>query len=194
MNKTNEIHFSSKLFEIRLSNADNFFCQKINDPRVDSNMAKGFENFLECFDTYLEDILKVNDIEDCRIIIYGCATIENRINVKIRATNNYHNRPWFSDVAISMNPDESNYKTDEGLCYGKILLMAKIEIEENSFNLALVQWYDFKSQKNPFLYNCPLLKLVELYNFVTIETIDDVVHIIPRFEKNNEYFVNKYLF
>ena len=46
---------------------------------------------------------------------------------------------------------------------------------------------------NSFLYNCPLLKLV-LYNFITIETIDDVVHIIPRFEKNNEYFVNKYLF
>ena len=59
-------------------------------------------------------------------------------------------------------------------------------------NLALIQWYDFKSKKNPYLYGCPYLKLVELYNFVAIESIQGVVHIIPRFDKKNEYFVNKF--
>ncbi|RHZ67216.1 hypothetical protein Glove_302g1 [Diversispora epigaea] len=111
------------------------------------------------------------------------------------AKNKFHDKPWFSNVAISMDSNESfDYQSDEGLCYGKILLMAKIEIKEESpLNLALVQWYDFKFQKNSYLYNCPLLKLVELYNLIPIETIDNIVHIIPRFDKDNEYFVNKYI-
>lgn len=156
-------------------------------------MIKGFEMFLGCFDSFLEDILEVDDIEECDIIIYGTATLEN--GSKIRATNKYFNKPWFSNVAISMDPDESSdYRSDEGLCYGKILLMAKIEIEKKPpLNLALVQWYNFKFKNNSYLYNCPLLKLDELYHLISIETIDNIVHIISRFSKNNEYFVNKYI-
>ncbi|RHZ85461.1 hypothetical protein Glove_65g52 [Diversispora epigaea] len=69
----------------------------------------------------------------------------------IRAKNKFHDKPWFSNVAISMDSNESSdYQSDEGLCYGKILLMAKIEIKEKSpLNLALVQWYNFKFQKIP---------------------------------------------
>jgi hypothetical protein len=44
------------------------------------------------------------------------------------------------------------------------------------------------------MYGCPHIRLKELYNFVVIEAIQDVVHIIPRFGKTNEYFVNKYIF
>ena len=61
-------------------------------------------------------------------------------------------------------------------------------------NLALIQWYDFKSKRHPYLYGCPYLKLVEMYNFVAIESVQSVVHIVPRFDKKNEYFVNKYIF
>jgi hypothetical protein len=59
-----------------------------------------------------------------------------------------------------------------------------------------VQWYDFKSKNTPFVYGCPWLKLVEKYNFIEIEAIEEIVHIVPRFgkNKNNEYFVNKYIF
>ena len=39
-----------------------------------------------------------------------------------------------------------------------------------------------------------LIKLKELYNFVVIEAIQDTVHIVPRFDKTNEYFVNKFIF
>ena len=71
-----------------------------------------------------------------------------------------------------------------------------IDIKERntSLNLALIKWYDFKSQSNPYLYECVRLKLVEIYNFVDIEAIQDIVHIIPRFNSNNEYFVNKFIF
>jgi len=60
--------------------------------------------------------------------------------------------------------------------------------------LTLVQWYDFKYNKTPFVYGCPLLKLVEKYDFIEIEAIEDIVHVVPRFDKNNEYFANKYIF
>ncbi|RHZ80265.1 hypothetical protein Glove_137g81 [Diversispora epigaea] len=44
-------------------------------------------------------------------------------------------------------------------------------------------------EKTPFVYGCPLLRLVEVYNFIEIEAIEDTIHVVPRFDKNNEYFV-----
>ena len=73
------------------------------------------------------------------------------------------------------------------------LLLAEI-LTNPPLNLALIQWYDFKSTRYPCVYGCPHLKLKELYNFVVIEAIQGIVHIIPRFGKTNEYFVNKYIF
>ena len=61
-------------------------------------------------------------------------------------------------------------------------------------NLALIQWYDFKSKRYSYLYGYPHLELIELYNFVSIESIEGVMHIVPRFNEKNEYFVNKYIF
>jgi hypothetical protein len=61
-------------------------------------------------------------------------------------------------------------------------------------NLALIQWYDFKNKRYPYKYGCPHLKLKEIYNLVTIEAIRGIVHIVPQFGKENEYFVNKYIF
>ena len=138
MKKSNVAYFNSKLFETKLTESADFFTQKINDSRIDSSIVKGFENFLKCFVNFLENIIKVDNVKDYKITIYGGATLEN--GTKIWATNNYHNRLWFSNIVISMNPDELNYKTDEDLCYEKILLMIKIEMKGNSsFNLALVQ-------------------------------------------------------
>jgi hypothetical protein len=64
-----------------------------------------------------------------------------------------------------------------------------------------VQWYEFKNDEIPFVYGCPLLKLVEKYTFIEIEAIEEIVHIVPRFDKEkenkykkNEYFVNKFIF
>jgi hypothetical protein len=75
----------------------------------------------------------------------------------------------------------------------KILLIVKIDFED-PLNLALIQWYDFKSQSYPYLYGCSLLELTEIYNFIDVEAIQNIVHIVPRFGKSNEYFVNKYVF
>ena len=44
-------------------------------------------------------------------------------------------------------------------------------------NLALIQWYDFKSLNHPYLYGYSHLELKDLYNFVAIEAIQGVVYI-----------------
>ncbi|RHZ76054.1 hypothetical protein Glove_207g35 [Diversispora epigaea] len=141
---TKLLNFSSKLFETKLTEANIYFCEKMNDPNINDNMIKGFNQFLECFDDFLDNILEVKNIKECDIIIYGTATLEN--GSIIRAKNKFHDKPWFSNVAISMDSNESSdYQSDEGLCYGKILLMAKIEIEEKPLlNLALVQCENFR--------------------------------------------------
>ncbi|UZO26049.1 uncharacterized protein OCT59_018297 [Rhizophagus irregularis] len=155
-------------------------------------MQTGFARFISCLDSYLDLLDGFTIIGKTRINIYGSVTLEN--GAIMRATNRYHNKIWFSDIAISMDSEESNdYISDKGLCYGQALLLAEI-LTDPPLNLALIQWYDFKFKRNPYLYGCPHLKLIELYNFVVIESIHGVVHIVPRFDKQNEYFVNKYIF
>ena len=60
-------------------------------------------------------------IESFSLTIFGSITIEN--GAIIRATNKYHNKPWFSDVAIIMNFEELfDYTTDKGICYGQVII------------------------------------------------------------------------
>ena len=58
--------------------------------------------------------------------------------------------------------------------------MIKIDIEEQNIllNLILIQWYDFKHKNKPYVYKCSQLKLTEIYNFIKIKAIQDIVHIV----------------
>jgi hypothetical protein len=78
-------------------------------------------------------------------------------------------------------------------------MLCHIEISNfnNFFNFALIQWYNFKiqtTQDKLYKYGCPWLKLLESFDFVPIDSISHIVHIVPRFDKKNEYFVNSYIF
>ena len=64
----------------------------------------------------------------------------------------------------------------------------------NSLDLILIRWYDFKSQESPLFYECPRLKLTEIYTFIDVRAIKDIEHIVPRFNSDNEYFVNRFIF
>ncbi len=66
-----------------------------------------------------------------------------------------------------------------------------------SSDLALVRWYDFCYKNNParlYKYDCPLLQITNTYNVVPVESIIELVHIVQRAERQNEYFVNVYMF
>ncbi|RHZ87249.1 hypothetical protein Glove_38g63 [Diversispora epigaea] len=197
---TEELHktpttliYTSKLFEFKLLEASIFFEQQKKNPDLTENMIKGFAKFLECLDLFF-DMLDIISAEDCRIKIFGSVTLKN-INI-LRATNKFQNRPWFSNIAIAMDDAELfEYQSDNRTCYAQTLLITEVILPNKSpFHLALVQWYDFKSKKTPFVYDCPLLKLVEIYNFIEIEAIEEIVHIVPRFDTKDEYFVNKFIF
>jgi len=85
-------------------------------------MQTGFSKFLHCLDLYL-DLLDDSTITldgEAKINIYGSVTLEN--GAIMRVSNNYHNKAWFSDIAIVMDSDESSdYISDQGLCYGQVI-------------------------------------------------------------------------
>src|SRR3982751_4601324 len=141
---------------------------------INAKMKRGFENLERILKVYFE-LLNVS-IESYLLTIFGSVIIEN--GAIMRAANKYHNRSWFSDVAITMNSEELfDYKSDEGLCYGQVLLIMKVSIvlRRDPLKLALIQWYDFKSEKTPYKYGCAYIKLTEIFNVVDIEAIHDIV-------------------
>jgi hypothetical protein len=78
-------------------------------------MEVGLDKFLGCLDFYLE-LLQNPTIDESLVKIYGSVILEN--SVIMHATSKYHNRAWFSRVAISINSEESNdYTSDQGICY-----------------------------------------------------------------------------
>ncbi|RHZ83452.1 hypothetical protein Glove_92g54 [Diversispora epigaea] len=178
--------YTAKLFDFNFS--ETIINEHRDNPKLNKNMSKGFTKFIDCLNSYLK--LLNTTFEDCRIKIYSSVTLKN--GTILHVVNNFHDRPWFSNIAINMDIEElSNYQTDNGICYAQTLLITEIKLPNKltPLYLALVQWYDFKSEITPFVYGCPLLELVELYNFIEIEAIEDIVHIISRFDKTNEHFV-----
>jgi len=110
--------FSTKLFEFSLQNSNAFFNNIKVNTDINDKMQRGFSKFLDCLDLYME-LLNNHSISESRITIYGSVTLEN--GAIMRATSSYHNRPWFSDVAILMNSEESNeYISDQGVCYRQV--------------------------------------------------------------------------
>jgi hypothetical protein len=110
--------FFTKLFEFSLQNSNAFFNNIKVNTDINDKMQRGFSKFLDCLDLYME-LLNNHSISESRITIYGSVTLEN--GAIMRATSSYHNRPWFSDVAILMNSEESNeYISDQGVCYGQV--------------------------------------------------------------------------
>ena len=77
-------------------------------------------------------------------------------------------------------------------------MLVNIEIKNySSFDFALVRWYNFRyknDQRRLYKYGCPLLQFTNMYNVVPVDSIIELVHIIQRAERQNEYFVNAYMF
>ncbi|KAF0427063.1 zn-finger domain-containing protein [Gigaspora margarita] len=122
-------------------------------------------------------------------IDYSSVTLENRSI--IQATEDFYSKAWYSNVKVAMNSEVLlEYLLDDGICYGQIYLLLNVETtEESMLNLALIQWYDFKSTNDPYYYGCSRLKKTKLYNIIDIEAIKNHVHIIPCFDKSNDYLV-----
>jgi hypothetical protein len=78
-----------------------------------------------------------------------------------------------------------------------MLINVEIEGYSSSFDLALIQWYDFHYKndiRQLYKYDCLLLQLLNMFNFVPVESIIELVQVIQHVERSNEYFVNIYMF
>ncbi|RHZ79932.1 hypothetical protein Glove_140g170 [Diversispora epigaea] len=188
-----KFNYSSKLFEFDISKTFEFINKYKNKTNLDEKMIKGLDHFIQSLDLYF-NLLKISTTQGCHIKIYRSVTLEN--HAILRITNMFYKRPWFSNISVTMNDEKLfEYQSDNGICYAQTLLIIEVFLKKKkSLYLALIQWYDFISKRTLFVYSCFLLKLTEVYNFIKIEAIEDIVHIVPRFDKTNEYLVNKYLF
>ena len=97
---------------------------KIKSTRIlTKKILKGFEKFIDCLDKYL-DFLNITSAEGSQIKIYSSVTLKN--GAILRAVDKFHNRPWFSNIAINMNIEElSDYQTDKGICYAQVYITIK---------------------------------------------------------------------
>lgn len=118
--------FSKKLWNFTSKNLTESICEILQkDLEIDERMCKGLENLEENLKIYLE-LLNLS-IENFSLTIFGSAIIEN--GAIIHATNKYHNKPWFSNVAIVMNSEELfDYTTDKGMCYGQVMIYDYLKI------------------------------------------------------------------
>ena len=77
-------------------------------------------------------------------------------------------------------------------------MLVNIQIENYAaFDLALVQWYDFRYKNDKwwlYKYDCLLLQLLDMYNFVPVESIIELVQVIQCAEQQNKYFINICMF
>lgn len=60
--------------------------------------------------------------------------------------------------------------------------------------IVLVHWYDYYSKRHPIKYECPRMKLVNQYDIIPFDSIAGLVHMVKRFDHENEFFVNKFQF
>ena len=67
------------------------------------------------------------------------------------------------------------------------------EKDKDPINLVLLRWYDGVNGEEE-MYGCPKLYLTDQYTCVYLDSVDMSVHIIPRNNCENEYFVNRYIF
>jgi len=112
--------YTAKLFDFDFSEA--IINEHKDNSNLNENMTKGFANFIDLLDSYLK--LLNTTSEGCRIKIYSSITLKN--GAILRAVNKFHNRPWFSNIAINMDIEElSNYQTDNGICYAQVHITIK---------------------------------------------------------------------
>ena len=87
-------------------------------------MAAGFSNFSHCLSLYISQLevdISKDEINESKVTIYGSVTLEN--GAIMRASNSFHDNPWFSNVSVRMNSNELfDYVSDKGICYGQVII------------------------------------------------------------------------
>ncbi|CAG8668237.1 13872_t:CDS:2 [Funneliformis caledonium] len=155
------------------------------------------ENLIDSLDTFLNNASITSiDNDDSFIHLYKSAILQSTDIIYVDAS--YNNIPWFSDIAIVIDINETiHYTTDQEACFRKILLLGELFINSLSriatFTFAIVKWYDYYEPKRgdyepTKIYGCSRLRMLQEYNVMPLDFISHAVHIIPRFHKEKSIF------
>ena len=183
-NHNNNILGTKPLHSFTITNKPNFNCEEYNLAMKQLDLClNNFKIMYNEVDDIFNQLSNLNTV----IKIYNIANLSN--GLKIHAASEFHNKPWFSDVEITM---DVNYQEKyEEIYWGKILCLIKL----SNLELALVRWYDyFENLPENSKFGCPYLKLENHYDLIPISSISNVIHIVPDFNVDNGYFINQYIF
>ena len=108
----------SLLWKLSVSELD-ILEQKLKQEKdIDDLCIEGIQNLIYCLDAFLDEKSNVSENENINLKIYTSGILTN--GEIIYATSKFYERPKFSDMAIAM--DDTNYLTNNGICYGKVSL------------------------------------------------------------------------
>lgn len=82
------------------------------------NFIEGLSHIIPALDTFLDTSSQESESEDFCIKVYDAVHLES--GEILRASGSFHNKEWFSNVAVTSAEDQSQYRSDEGAWYGKV--------------------------------------------------------------------------
>jgi hypothetical protein len=116
-----QLTFSKTQWKFYLMEKNKIF-DNLGQEKLCEEQLVSTRELLSCLNRYLDMMEDVPHNWDHDLI-----WIETFIYIKlitgeyVRATNDYHNSSWFSDIAIYMDESEHDrYLTDDGYCYGHV--------------------------------------------------------------------------
>ncbi|PKY32142.1 hypothetical protein RhiirB3_393820 [Rhizophagus irregularis] len=130
---TNELKKPTMLNEL-----DNLEQKLKHEKDIDSLCIEGIQNLIliYCLDAFLDEKSNILENDNINLKIYASGILTN--GEIVYATSRFYGRPKFSDIAIAM--DDADYLTDNGICYGKILMLAEIILSSSTLPIALIHW------------------------------------------------------
>ena len=103
-------------------------CLNVIDAKVSSlkklespphpNFIEGLSYIITALDTFLDTSSQESESEDFCIKVYDMVHLES--SAILRTSGSFHDKKWFSNVAVTSAEDQSHYRSDEGAWYGKV--------------------------------------------------------------------------
>ena len=179
---------------------------------LDPLEIEGYRNLVSELDDFFEAESNMSIDDNHQIETFASVALES--SDIVRAMRKFYGKPMFSNVTISAKDEEGNDVTWYGLVSSQarhfsthiydfqhniityqVLLILKFYTASGRepLHFALVRWYD-QIDEITEISGCPRVKLIDQYSCIPLESVDQTVHIVSRFGKENKYLVNTFIF
>jgi hypothetical protein len=87
------------------------------------NITEGLSQIITALDIFLDTSSQDSESEEFCIKVYDAVHLES--GEILRTTGKFHDKEWFSNVAVTPAEDQEQYRSDKGAWYGKVSKMFK---------------------------------------------------------------------